>query len=212
MSNVDIAYVITGRGARIKHINHDGTVLCGRDNATQPAKNRFEKLPVCEACTEALEALEAAETDETPTVEDAIHNVLANPGKAGIIINGVEQELVVVDEQVIAEMAADAEEIVTVHFSARVTRHMAAHLAARHPELASDLADARNVRNGRGYTAFTTTTRPRAEVLVEELRALLKELESGKRDKGKKGGMNFQPEAIEKGLEHINGDLAEATA
>lgn len=197
IAQITETFVITGRGARIKHIAVDGTVLCPRTNATQEAKNRFEKLPVCEACAEALEGLKAqavdaaleAAADERATVE---------------LVEDVEGET---DAELADETGEDGEDEVEIHFSHRVTRFMAKGLAEAHPALARDLNAARLVRNGRGYTAFTVTTRRRAAVLVIALEALLADLLSGAREKGLKGGMNFQPEAVAKGLEHIAADL-----
>ena len=59
-----LTFVITGRGARIKHISADGAVLCPSP-AAKPATGRFEKLPVCGACeTAAANEVETGEEIE----------------------------------------------------------------------------------------------------------------------------------------------------
>lgn len=66
------AHVITGRGARVKHIaGEDGIALCPRSSAARVAEGRFQALPVCRACTKlASEQQEAAES-EPASAEDA---------------------------------------------------------------------------------------------------------------------------------------------
>lgn len=62
-------FVITGRGARIRHIDTGQGALCGSPAATE-AVNRFAKLPVCATCTTNQEFLAAL---EAPAPEATVH-------------------------------------------------------------------------------------------------------------------------------------------
>ena len=164
MQNLTTVALITGRGARIKHLaGEDGTALCPSP-AAQRATGRFEKLPVCSRCEGLLE------------------------------------------EPVVEEQVEGSGEEAVVHLSARVARFMVGEVGDE--RLARELSEPDFVRCGRGFTAYVTTTYDRAQLLLNRLQELLEALESGERPKGAKGGMNFQPEAVAKGIEHITADLA----
>ena len=167
----NITYVITGRGARIKHIHHEGRVMCPSP-AASPAVNRFERLPVCKRCVAAYDEAVALAAEKQAAEQDA--------------------------------------NLVEVHFSARVAAFMSRRLSTVRSKLAADLAAPRLERRGFGFTAFTTTTRERAEVLLMELEDLQAEMEVGDHPMGPKAGMNFQLEAVIKAIRHVSTDLREA--
>lgn len=246
-AEIAASYVITGRGARIKHVNVDGAVLCGKDKATQDASGRFEKLPVCGTCDAALVELKAQAVDAALQAAAAQREAAKTAPKSAVSATtrtvctlGVqtaqgENECgapatetwdasyggIVVEEGRCADHAnpapvaapqAEDGDAIEIHFSARVARFMADEIARDMPTMSAQLKAARLVRNGRGYTAFVTTDRVNATALLAEMTRLLDKLESGLRTKGLKGGMNFQPEAVAKGIEHITADLHRAEA
>src|SRR5688500_19454149 len=106
------SFVITGRGARIKHVNVDGTVLCGKDKATQDASGRFEKLPVCGTCDAALVELKAQAVDAALEAAAAERETAA-PAAAEVEAAAPAAPLVA------------GREAIEIHLSARVAKFIA---------------------------------------------------------------------------------------